>query len=64
MAACTSTTSSTTRLGPSGGSMYTRKGTQYGKPQGVVRDDQPLTREGQAGRSEVAERARCTVEDG
>ena len=36
--------------------MYTRKGTQYGKPQGVVRDDQPVTREGQADRPEVAER--------
>src|SRR5712692_9217461 len=29
---------------------------QHGKPQGVVRDDQPDTREGQAGRPGVAER--------
>src|SRR5664279_2231029 len=30
--------------------------TQHGKPQGVVRDDQPDAREGQAGRPGVAER--------
>src|SRR5208282_4232491 len=29
---------------------------QHGKPQGVIRDDQPDAREGQAGRSGVAER--------
>src|SRR5258705_9338681 len=38
-----------------GGSMYTRR-TQHGKPQGVVSDDQPEAREGQAGRPGVAER--------
>jgi hypothetical protein len=32
------------------------KRTQHGKPQGVVSDDQPDAREGQAGRSRVAER--------
>ena len=32
------------------------KRTQHGKPQGVVRDDQPDAREGQAGRPGVAER--------
>jgi hypothetical protein len=32
------------------------KRTQHGKPQGVVRDDQPDTREGSAGRPGVAER--------
>src|ERR1700680_1456445 len=32
------------------------KRTQHGKPQGVVRDDQPNAREGQAGRPGVAER--------
>ena len=32
------------------------KRTQHGKPQGVVRDDQPEAREGQAGRVGVAER--------
>src|SRR6516165_12016412 len=32
------------------------KRTQHGKPQGVVSDDQPDAREGQAGRSGVAER--------
>ena len=37
-----------------GGSMYTRKRTQHGKPQCVIRDDQPETREGQAGRAGVA----------
>src|SRR6266849_2336523 len=35
------------------------KRTQHGKPQGVVRDDQPDAREGQAGRPGVAER--CVV---
>ena len=29
-----------------GGSTYTRKRTQHGKPMGVVRDDQPDAREG------------------
>ena len=32
------------------------KRTQHGKPQGVVRDDQPDAREGQAGRPGVTER--------
>src|SRR3989442_15346027 len=32
------------------------KRTQHGRPQGVVRDDQPDAREGQAGRPGVAER--------
>ena len=32
------------------------KRTQHGKPRGVVREDQPDAREGQAGRSGVAER--------
>src|SRR3954467_13918496 len=40
----------------SGDSMYTRKRSQHGKPQGVVRDDQPDAREGQAGRPGVTER--------
>ena len=40
----------------SGDSMYTGKRTQHGKPQGVVREDQPGTREGRAGRPGVAER--------
>ena len=40
----------------SGGSMYTRKRAQHGKPQCVIRDDQPDAREGQAGRTGVAER--------
>ena len=30
--------------------LYTRKRTQHGRPEGVVRDDQPDAREGQAGR--------------
>ena len=33
------------------------KRAQHGKPQGVIRDDQPDAREGQAGRSGVAERS-------
>ena len=38
-------------------SMYTRgERTQHGKPLGVVKDDQPDAREGQAGRLGVAER--------
>src|SRR5260370_3659655 len=40
----------------SGDSMYTRKRTQHGKPHGVVSNDQPEAREGQAGRLGVAER--------
>src|SRR6266545_1069024 len=32
------------------------KRTQHGRPQGVIRDDQPAAREGQAGRLGVAER--------
>jgi len=48
----------------SGGSMYTGKRTQHGKPQCVIRDDQPDAREGQAGRTGVAERSRSTAEAG
>ncbi len=40
------------------------KCTQHEKPQGVVRDDQPDTREGQAGRPEVAERFVVPVKPG
>jgi hypothetical protein len=40
----------------SGGSMHTRKAHATREPQGVVRDDQPDAREGQAGRTGVAER--------
>ena len=41
----------------SGGRARTQgKRTQHGKPQSVVRDDQPDAREGQAGRPGVAER--------
>src|SRR5882724_1441571 len=36
--------------------MYKGKRTKHGKPQGVVSDDQPEAREGQAGRPGVAER--------
>ena len=36
--------------------MYTREAPQHGKPLGVVSDDQPDAREGQAGRFGVAER--------
>ena len=36
--------------------MYTRKARQHGKPHGVIRDDQPEAREGQAGHLGVAER--------
>ena len=32
------------------------KRAQHGKPHGVVRDDQPAAREGEAGRDGVAER--------
>ena len=40
----------------SGGSMYTRKAYATREAHGVVRDDQPDAREGQAGRRGVAER--------
>ena len=40
----------------SGDSMYTRKAYATRGPQGVVRDDQPDAREGQAGRRGDAER--------
>ena len=41
----------------SGDGMYTQgRRTQHGKPHGVVKDDQPDAREGQAGRLGVAER--------
>jgi len=36
--------------------MYTRKARQHGKPLGVIRDDQPEAREGQAGHLGVTER--------
>jgi hypothetical protein len=39
-----------------GGSTYTRKARATREAQSVVRDDQPDAREGQAGRSGVAER--------
>ena len=39
-----------------GGSTYTRKARATRKPHGVVRDDRPDAREGQAGRYGVAER--------
>src|SRR5215218_6748735 len=41
----------------SGGSMYTRKAHATREAPGVVRDDQPDAREGQAGRPGVAERS-------
>src|SRR5258708_16699427 len=40
------------------------KRTQHGKPQGVVRDDQPDAREGQAGRAGVAERFAVPLKPG
>src|ERR1022692_1437636 len=40
------------------------KHTQHGKPQGVVRDDQPDAREGQAGRPGVAERFAVPLKPG
>src|SRR5450631_2312620 len=40
------------------------KRTQHGKPQGEVRDDQPDTREGQAGRRGVAERFAVPLKPG
>src|SRR6202163_2697268 len=40
------------------------KRTQHGKPQGVVRDDQPDAREGQAGRPGVAERFAVLLKPG
>ena len=40
------------------------KRTQHGKPQGVVRDDQPDAREGQAGRPGVAERFAVPLKPG
>jgi hypothetical protein len=40
----------------SGGSMYTRKAYATREAQGVVREDQPDAREGQAGHPGVAER--------
>jgi hypothetical protein len=47
-----------------GGSMYTRKAPKHGKPQSVVSDDQPEAREGQAGRSGVAERFAVPLKPG
>jgi hypothetical protein len=40
------------------------KRAQHGKPQGVIRDDQPEAREGQAGRSGVAERPAVPLKPG
>src|SRR6202048_132117 len=40
------------------------KRTQHGKPQCVIRDDQPEAREGQAGRSGVAERLAVPLKPG
>jgi hypothetical protein len=40
------------------------KRTQHGKPHGVVRDDQPDTREGSAGRHGVGGEVRSTAESG
>src|SRR5271167_37153 len=40
------------------------KRTQHGKPQSVVRDDQPDAREGQAGRYGVAERLGVPLKPG
>src|SRR6516165_5160785 len=40
------------------------KRTQHGKPQSVVRDDQPEAREGKAGRAGVAERPAVPVKPG
>ena len=40
----------------SGDSMYTRKAYANGRPCGVIKDDQPDAREGQAGRRGVTER--------
>src|SRR6202046_752686 len=47
-----------------GGSTYTRKRAQHGKPQSAVRDDQPDAREGEAGRSGVAERSVLPLKPG
>src|SRR5882672_4074215 len=43
-------------LSQSGGSMYTRKAYETREAQGVVSDDQPEAREGQAGRLGVGDR--------
>jgi hypothetical protein len=40
------------------------KRAQHGKPQRVIRDDQPDAREGQAGRTGVAERAVVPLKPG
>src|SRR3954471_7321293 len=40
------------------------KRTQHGKPQCVIRDDQPDAREGQAGRAGVAERLAVPLKPG
>src|ERR1700720_3700052 len=40
------------------------KRTQHGKPQRVIRDDQPDAREGQAGRAGVAERLAVPLKPG
>src|ERR1700760_3264233 len=48
----------------SGGSMYQGKRAQHGKSQSVIRDDQPDAREGQAGRTGVAERSVVPLKPG
>ena len=50
--------------GSGGGTHMKGKRTQHGKPQSVVRDDQPDAREGQAGRPWGGGEARSTVEAG
>ena len=48
----------------SGGRCTQGKRTQHGKPQCVIRDDQPDAREGRAGRAGVAERLVVPVKPG
>jgi len=48
----------------SGGSMYTRKAHATREAQCVIRDDQPDAREGQAGRTGVAERSVVPLKPG
>src|SRR5499433_1103388 len=47
-----------------GGGMYTRKAHATREPQCVIRDDQPDAREGQAGRTGVAERPAVPLKPG
>src|SRR5580698_4769079 len=48
----------------SGGACTQGKRTQHGKPQCVIRDDQPDAREGQAGRAGAAERLEVPLKPG